>query len=184
MIPVAANDRTARAVWIALLAALTAAMTVTYTCIAPFAALGVAAAMTLPRREALAGAAVVWLANQATGFGMLGYPWTLHALGWGVAIGAGAMVATVSAQWLVPLRLRPPVRAAIAFPAAFAAYELVLLAAALTVLGGGAFAPGIVAQVLVVNAVTLVGLYGLSHVFALAATACRRRAPASPARVA
>lgn len=186
MTPVATNDRTGRALWIALLAALTAAMSVTYTCIAPFAALGVAAAMTLPRREALAGAAAVWLANQAAGFGVLGYPWTLDALGWGVAIGAGAMVATISAQWLVARlsRLRPSARAAIAFAAAFAAYELVLLAAARAVLGGGAFAPGVIAQVLVVNAVSLVGLYGVSHVFALAATAYRRRASGSPAGVA
>jgi hypothetical protein len=187
MSSIAMDGRWARTLWIGILAGLSAGLTGTYTCIVPFAGLGVAAAMTLPRREALVCAAAVWLANQTAGFGMLSYPWTLDALGWGLAIGAGAMVATVSAQWLVQRlpRLRPAVRAAIAFAAAFAVYELTLLAAAVAVLGGaGAFAPGIVAQVLIVNAVSLVGLYGLSHVFALALSRYRRRVSAAPAPVA
>ena len=186
MTSIATDGRQARALWIAMLAALSAGLTVTYTCIVPFAALGVAAALTLSRREALVCTAAVWLANHAAGFGARSYPWTLDAFGWGVAIGAGALVATTSAHWLVPRLVRLPsvARAAALFAVVFAAYELTLVAAARAVLGGGAFSPGIVAQVLIVNVVSLVGLYGLYQLLGLAASAYRRRVSASPARVA
>jgi len=65
-------------------------------------------------------------------------------------------------------------------------HQLTLYAAAAAWLGGTEmFAPGIVSQVLVINAVTLVGLFALRQVVAGAALLIRRRrAHASPARLA
>jgi len=71
MKPIAPTDaRWIHTLWIGLLMAVSAGLTTGYTCVVPFAALGVAAAMTLPRREALVCAMAVWLANQAAGFGL------------------------------------------------------------------------------------------------------------------
>jgi hypothetical protein len=73
-----------------------------------------------------------------------------------------------------------------AFVASFVLSQLTLYAAAVSWLGGiDMFAPGIVSQVLVINAVTLVGLFALRQVVAGAAILIRRRrAHASPARLA
>jgi hypothetical protein len=43
--------------------------------VVPFAAFAAATAGTLPLRRALGTMVVIWLANQAVGFGALGYPW-------------------------------------------------------------------------------------------------------------
>ena len=177
-----------RSLWLGLLIAASAALTTVYTCITPFAAFAVIAATTLSRRKALSCTVLVWLANQAVGFGVLNYPWTAKTFAWGVGIGGAAVIGTLAAQWTVG-RLgssRLPTQAVAAFGVAFALYQLTLYTLAASMLGGtGAFAPRIVGQVLLVNAVTLVGLFGLNRVIAAVASVNRRRrAPASPARVA
>ena len=177
-----------RPLWLGLLIGASAALTTVYTCITPFAAFAVIAATTLSRRQALSCTAVVWLANQAVGFGALNYPWTAKTFAWGVAIGGAAVIGTLAAQWTV-WRLgsfRSPAQTVAAFVSAFAFYQLTLYAAAASMLGGtGAFAPRIIGQVLLVNAVTLVGLFGLNQLVAAAAfLSRRRRAHASPARFA
>jgi hypothetical protein len=178
-----ADARWLRTLWIGALIALSAVMTATYTCIAPFAALSIAAAMTLLRRHALMTTAGVWLANQAAGFGLLGYPWVPNTIGWGAAIGAAAVAGTLAVLW--PLRRLEGVRSYLqtlaAFLLAFAVYEAALYAAAASALGGtGAFAVGIIAQVLIVNVVALAGLWALHHLL----TAASRRAATSPVRLA
>jgi hypothetical protein len=172
--------------WIVALAAFSAALTATYTCIVPFAALSVGAAMMLSTRQALLCATTVWLANQGAGFLLMGYPWTASAIGWGITIGAAAILATVGVQWLTRRldALRTAARTVTAFIAAFAVYQATLYLAAVSVLGGtGAFAPDIIAQVLVVNVVTLVGLWGFSQLLTVAMSSYRRRGSA-PARLA
>jgi len=174
--------------WLALLTAISAVLTTVYTCITPFAAFAVVAATTLSRRQAVGLTVAVWLANQAVGFGALSYPWTARTLAWGVAIVAAAVIGTLAAQWTVRQfdSFRAPVRAVAAFVSAFALYQLALYAAAATTLGGtGAFVPSIIVRVLVVNALTLVGLVGL-HQLVVAAVflSRRRRAHGSAARVA
>jgi hypothetical protein len=68
---------------------------------------------------------------------------------------------------------------------AFAVYESILYGAAVSMLGGTAgFAPGIIAQVLVVNIVALVGLWGLNQLLTVAWSSYRRRVSTSPARFA
>ena len=173
--------------WIGSLSAVSAGLTAGYTCVVPFAALGVAAAMTLPRREAIIGAIAVWFANQAAGFGLMSYPCTLNTIAWGGAIGVATVAGTLAAQWSLR-RLegqRSSIRTVIAFAMAFAVYESTLYAAAVSMLGGvAAFAPGIIAQVLAVNVVALVGLSGLNRLLTVALSSYRQRASASPARLA
>jgi len=180
------DARWLRALWIGTLVGLSAVLTATYTCIAPFAALSVAAAMTLSSRQALLTMAGVWLANQVAGFGLLGYPWVSDTLGWGAAIGISAAAGTLATQWSLG-RLngtRSNVQTVIAFVVAFMVYQATLYVAAVSVLGGtGAFSPGILAQVLIVNVVALVGLWGLNQLLT-SWSSYRRRAAASPARFA
>ena len=78
------------------------------------------------------------------------------------------------------------VRACAAFVAAFAVHQLTLYAVAAFVLGGtGAFAPRIVGQILLINAVAFVGLVGLRRLVEAAESFRRRRgAQTSPARFA
>lgn len=187
MKPMARDARWLHTLWIGLSMAVSAGLTAGYTCVVPFAALGVAAAMTLPRREAVLCTIVVWLANQAAGFGLMGYPWMADTIGWGVAIGVAAMAGTLAAQWL--LRglhgLYSSIQTVTAFVVGFSVYQLLLYVAAVSMLGGAAtFAPGIIAQVLGVNVVALVGLWGLSQLLTVAVASYRRRVSASPARFA
>lgn len=177
-----------RPLWLALLIVVSAAITLGYTCITPFAAFAVIATTTLSRRDAVMLTVALWLTNQAVGFGVLSYPWTAQTLAWGVALGGAAVIGTLAAYWTVG-RLGPfrsLARTVAAFVAAFAVYQLALYAVAGSMLGGTeAFAIRIIGQVLVVNAVTLVGLLGLCQVIAGATSLIlRRRARAAPARLA
>jgi hypothetical protein len=174
-----------RPLWLGLLIGVSGALTTVFACITPFVAVGVIAAMTLSRRAALCLTVAAWLANQAVGYGVLHYPWTTNSVAWGLALGGAAVVATLTAQWVVA-RLsaaRSPIQALAAFVSAFAVYELGLYALGVSVLGGTrGFAPSIVGQVLVVNAVTLLGLYGLNQLAAVVGLVGRRAARVSPAR--
>ena len=62
--------------WLTLLVTGSVAFTTVFACAAPFAAFSAATALALSRRDALLLTAGVWLANQLTGFLVLGYPWT------------------------------------------------------------------------------------------------------------
>jgi hypothetical protein len=168
---------TERWLWIAILASLSIWLTPAFTCITPFAAFAVITAATLSGRQAVAGATVVWLVNQLVGFGALGYPWTGKTLAWGAAIGAATIGATLVAR--STLRRVPSwpghARGAAAFATAFVTYEIALYALAATVLGGtAAFAPRIVAQVLLISAVTTVGLFALHRLLGATVAFVRR----------
>lgn len=177
-----------RPVWLGLLVTISAAITVVFTCVTPFAAFAVIAAATVSRRDAVMLAVALWLTNQAVGFVVLHYPWTASALAWGLALGAGAVVGALAALEMFR-RLesrRSLARNVSAFGAAFVLYQLTLFTAAAAWLGGTEmFAPGIVGQVLLINAVTLAGLLALRQVVAGAALQIRRRrAQPSTARLA
>ena len=98
--------------------------------------------------------------TRPSGFAVLRYPVDANTLLWGLAIGVAALAATaVSAQ---VLRLLPATgRAAalaLALIAAYAAYEIVLLAFA-TVLGGaGTFTIAIIARLGLLNIAWMIGL--------------------------
>jgi len=166
--------------WLATLVVATFAFTLVFACAAPFAAFGAAAALTLSRRDALLVTVALWLANQLTGFVVLGYPWTLSSLAWGPAIGLAAVLGTMAAQWAAQRLARTSdiVRALAAFLLAFSVYEVTISVASIAGLGAiEMYAPAILGRVFVTNVAALVGLYALKR---LGATlGLRRRAVAS-----
>lgn len=143
------------ALWPALLAAASIAFSLGFACATPFAAVGAVAALTLNRRDALLLAAAAWLANQLVGFTILGYPWTVNAFEWGIALGVASVLAALVAQSTARSfegRGAIVVPAA-AFAAAFITYEAALFIAAAGLLGGvEEFTSPIVTRVLEVNA--------------------------------
>src|SRR6185503_14343629 len=143
-----------RWLWILLLTAASVFVTLGMACATPFAALATLAALHMSRRDGLALIGIAWLADQAVGYGLLGYPRTANSVAWGVILGAGAFVALLAAQALVG-RLRD--RGAVL--AGGVAYEGVLVAAT-AVLASGAetFSLPIVGWVLRVNLLSLLGL--------------------------
>ncbi|SKA30362.1 hypothetical protein SAMN02745126_04952 [Enhydrobacter aerosaccus] len=164
-------DTARRGFWIVLLAVASAGFSLVFACATPFAAVATIAARTMTRRDAGLVVLATWLANQAIGYGLLDYPRTADSVAWGGAIGIAALAALAAAKAVgrEPLGTGPVFGTAIAFAAAFAAYQLVLLAAALVLpASASAFAPSVLLDVLMVNALALLGLLGLA---ALAAAA-------------
>lgn len=150
-----------RWLWILLLTAASVFVTLGMACATPFAALATLAALHMSRRDGLALIGIAWLADQAVGYGLLGYPGTANSVAWGVILGVGAFVALLAAQALVErLRKRGAVLAGgLAFVGAFVAYEAVLVAAtAVLASGSEAFSLPIVGWVLRVNVLSLAGL--------------------------
>lgn len=161
-------------VWLASLIVVTALATGVFACIAPLAAVAALCAVTLGRRDALVGAALVWLGNQAVGYGIAGYPIDADSMSWGVAMGLATLAATFLAAEIAD-RLRGQggaIRLVVAFVAAFAAYEVLLAGVALVLGGLETFAPGIVAYLAGINAVWALG-FALGYVL-LAEIAGRR----------
>jgi len=150
-----------------LLVAASVVFTLGMACAAPLAAFGAAAALTLPRRDALLVALGIWFANQAVGFAVLGYPLTADCLAWGAILGVVAVLSTVTPQ-AVSQRLHGHgglLRAITAFAASFAVYEGGLYLVTLTVMGGGldAYAPAMVLRVFEINALAFAGLVAVSQ---------------------
>ncbi|HXW72161.1 MAG TPA: hypothetical protein VEK34_12085 [Methylocella sp.] len=154
-----------RPLWFALLVAASLTLSLGFACAVPLAAFAAIAALTLSRRDAFFLTGAVWLANQLAGFTIHHYPLTLGTLGWGAALGAVALAATVAAQWV---KERFPegggMFAAAAFLAAFAVYEGSLFVISL-VLGSGLsnFTPSIVRRIFAINATAFAVLYLLDR---------------------
>jgi hypothetical protein len=147
-------------------------------CATPFAAFAVVAAAMLPLRPALLVVTGAWLVNQSIGFGVLHYPIDGSTIAWGFVIGAAALVATaVSSAVLRALpQGRTPLMLAIAFVAAYAAFELVLLAVTPALGGEGAFTAAIVARIGLTSALWLVGLVAACEIVRLIAPFGRKGA--------
>ena len=105
----------------------------------------------------------MWLANQAIGYGFLGYPWTWDSAAWGLAIGASAGLAVLAARGLSTAR-PAPLAVSLPFVAAFVAFELGLYVAGFVLPGSEeAFGASVVGHVFLINAVTLCGLMAVYH---------------------
>ncbi|HTP85251.1 MAG TPA: hypothetical protein VMQ11_20025 [Alphaproteobacteria bacterium] len=173
-----APDGWRRAVWVGLLVATTVAFSFGLSCACPFAGLGAAAAMTMRGRDALLLTLAAWAANQAIGFGLLGYPEDTSTLTWGAVLGVVAVLSTLAAQRMVPALRRQHglVVAAGAFLAAFVVYEGALYIAAAGALGGVEdFAPDIMGQIFTINAAAFVGLLVMSSLGSLAGLVAKPR---------
>jgi hypothetical protein len=159
-------------IWMLILTLAAIGVTFALSCLTPFAALAVALAGTFGLRTSLRTMIVVWFANQVIGFGFLHFPLTANAFLWGAAIGGAAVVTTIVASvimkygsfWAAPLRL------GVALLVSFGFYEMTLLGVAVFLGGFETFKPAIVAQLAVVNTVSLVGMVVLNE---LAAALCR-----------
>ncbi|SFH74888.1 hypothetical protein [Bradyrhizobium sp. cf659] len=138
-------------------------------CATPFAAFAVVAAAMLPLRQALLVVTGAWLVNQSIGFGALHYPIDGSTIAWGFVIGAAALVATAASSAILRMlpQGRTPLMLAITFVAAYAAYELVLLAATPVLGGEGAFTAAIVARIGLTSAVWLAGLVAACEIVRL-----------------
>ena len=138
-------------------------------CATPFAPFAVVAAAMLPLRPALLVVTSAWLVNQTIGFGALHYPVDGNTIAWGFAIGAAALLATAVSSAV--LRTLPQGRTALALAvtlvAAYAAYELALLAATPLLGGEGAFTAAIVTRIGLTSAAWLAGLVAACEIVRL-----------------
>jgi len=138
-------------------------------CATPFAAFAAIAAATLPWRPAFLVVVGAWLINQAIGFGVHHYPVDASTIAWGFVIGAAALAATavsiVILRALLPDRLLPAL--ALALICAYAAYELVVLAATPVLGGEGAFTTAIVTRIGSLNVAWLIGLVAACEIVRL-----------------
>lgn len=158
----------ARFIWTVILTLAVVGTTVALSCVTPFAALAVALAGTMGLGASLRVMLAVWLANQVIGFGLFHFPRTPETFLIGIAIGGAAVAGTIAA-WLVLNRLRSrPVllRLSVALVVSFATYELGLLAAVVFLGDLETFRAAIVAELGLVNIVSLLGLVGLNEIVA------------------
>lgn len=135
--------------------------TLASACLMPFVAVGVATAATMSRARAAATIGGIWAINQALGFGLLGYPPTVFAVAWGLALGAAALLAMLVARGILGSHHHLTPRLLTAFAAGFAAFEGGLYGFALVAGGTGTFTVAIIAQILTNDALWFVGLIAL-----------------------
>jgi hypothetical protein len=177
------NDRSepivaGRPVWIALIITSGTCLSPFFACITPFAALATLAALKLNWRDAIVVVALVWLANQAIGYGFLGYPWTWDSVAWGAAIGVSSGLAILAARGLSS---RNSVSLAVSLPfvAAFAAFELGLYLSGLLLPGSeGAFSASVIGHVFLVNAIGFCALIVVHHLVMMSGLAAQNDKPA------
>jgi hypothetical protein len=147
---------------IGILAAASLGFSLVFACAMPFVALVTIAALHMSRRDALIVTGAVWLANQAVGYGFLGYPRDVDTFAWGAAIGIAALLALAAARTVGAFigQGRPLVVLVSAFAAAFTAYELALIGAAQWLpSSAAAFSWSTIAYLLQVNALGLAVLH-------------------------
>jgi hypothetical protein len=155
--------------WLAFLVGASVVFSLGLACAVPLAAFAAAAALSLPRGDALVLILLVWLANQLVGFTLLDYPWTASTFAWGAALGIVAILATLAGHWMARRSMKAS--RGLTFPAtfliAFGVYEAGLFAIATTFLGGTEiYTAAIQGRIFAINAVAFVGLLALNHLAA------------------
>ena len=147
-----------RPMWLVLIVGGGALLSAYFACATPFAALATLAALKLGRRDMFGAMGLVWLANQAVGYGVLGYPWTWDSGAGGVAIGLSATLSSLAASALSTQR-PAPLAVSLPFVAAFVAFEFGLYCAgSLLPESPDAFAPAVVWHIFLINAASLAAL--------------------------
>ncbi len=160
-------DSAKTGIWTALIVGASILFSMAFACAAPFAGLAAAAGIKMQRRDALTLVVMAWLANQAIGFFVLGYPRTYETFAWGVVIGVAAVLAASAASECKRLD-NALARTIAAFFAAFIAYEGFLYAiTVLTASSEAAYSLPIVARIFEINGLAFAGLLVL-HRLAMA----------------
>jgi hypothetical protein len=155
--------------WLAAMAATSAAFSLALACAAPLAAFAALFALTLDRRNALMFTGAVWFANQAVGYFVLSYPVTANSLEWGAVLGLASIAAALAARSCAAHfgNVSRVALSALAFLVAFAVYEFTLFAAACTMLGGTEnFTLAITSWVFEANAIAMALLVLFSRLWA------------------
>ncbi|MBR0959802.1 hypothetical protein [Bradyrhizobium japonicum] len=147
-----------------------------FACATPFAAFAVVAAAMLPLRPALLVVTGAWFVNQTIGFGVLHYPIDGSTIAWGFVIGAAALLSTAAASAVLRTlpQGRTPLMLAVTLIAAYAAYEIALLAATPFLGGEGAFTAAVVTRIGLTSAAWLAGLVAACEIVRLVDTFGRR----------
>lgn len=170
------ESNASRALWIALIVTSGVCLSTFFACATPFAALATLAALKLSRRDTIVVVGLVWAANQAIGFGLLGYPWTWDCAAWGLALGASAGLAVVAAKGLSTTG-PAPLAVSLPFVASFATFELGLYVAGFVLPGGdGAFSASVIGHVFAVNGLALCGLIAVYHLVSMIGMYARHEA--------
>jgi hypothetical protein len=148
-----------------------------FACATPFAAYAVIAAAMLRLSSALLVVGAAWIVNQAIGFGVLHYPHDANTVFWGLAIGAAALTATAAAVLVARALSRTSQLAmlGVALVAAYAAYELVLVAVTPALGGSGAFTFAIIARLGLLNVAWLAGFLAVCQAALILDRTWRRR---------
>jgi hypothetical protein len=165
------NDNGQRALWAAILGTATVAGSYVFACATPFAALAALAAIYLPRRDGLLLILAAFVANQAMGYCVLGYPATADSFAWGGAIAVAAFAGLFAGWAAQRVLVQPMLAAGATFLAAFVANQVVLTAFTLVLPVGAGLDPKVFEYVAVVNALaflSLIALQGLGRATGLA----------------
>lgn len=151
-------SRGTRAAWLAAFVLATLLFSVGLTCAVPLVAFAAICALRQDRGQALLFVGLLWLATELIGFTLLQFPTGWVGFGWAALVGAAILAATWAAG-SVARRIRGTGGVVATFAAAFGVYESVLWAVSRLVgAAAHAFTPGILAQVIVLNAVTFSAL--------------------------
>jgi hypothetical protein len=151
-----------KSLWIALLVAASIVFSFAFACALPFVACCTAAAITLPRKDALVLTGGLWFANQAVGFSFLNYPWTADTIAWGLVIGATAILSTMAAQLFANYG-NGIKQIVVSFLFAFVVYEVALFSASLILGGIENYTLEIQGKIFAVNALALPALLILNN---------------------
>lgn len=163
-----------------LLIAASVLTSLAFACALPLAALAAVAVLHLDRGPSLVVVAAAWLANQLVGYLLLDYPRSWDSFAWGGAILLAAAAAVFAADAIARrLGRGPALGGIVALLGGFAAYEAVLALFAAVLPGSwAAFAPAIVARILVVNLLAFAGLVVLHRLGVAIGLVAPRRHPA------
>jgi hypothetical protein len=139
----------------AVLAATTLSGSIVLACMMPFAAVATVAALAMPARRGAAAVGLCWLGNQVLGFGLMGFPWDGPTFAAGLSLLLSSLIAFAAARAVAGRGAN----AALAFMAAFAAFEASLFAYALPLGDPSLFAPRIVGLIALNDALWFAGLW-------------------------
>jgi hypothetical protein len=140
------------AIWAIILLAAGFASNLFLTCGSNLVAFALVAAMTLGLRRGSFVALTIWIESQVLGFAVFSYPHAPMTVAWGIALGAGTLLAAAVSNACASRG------SVVAFAVAFAAYELALAAFALASGSGlAAFTPAIIGGLFATNAALAVG---------------------------
>lgn len=155
------STRGASTLWIMLLTIASTVTTLAFACATPFPALSALAALHMRRGDGIGLAVAAWVASQAVGFGLLGYPHDPSTLGWGAGLGLAAVASALVAHDVAD-RLAGrgfAIRLAAAYAAGFLAFKGVIAIFALKLGGLGiSLSPTLMAEQFARNGAILVML--------------------------